>query len=212
MGRTLGQMTAEIREVNIDKGWRAVNGGGDGRTWGDYIALLHSEVSEALEAYRDWGTEDGTALYCTDIDCPRYGKVATASDCSGKPGRPGHRTKRAGKPEGVGSELADVLIRLLDTCDLFGLNLETDFELGDIASMERPTKLVTFGDHLAWLHGGIHEMGSRRGWVTHEQYAVFALRMLVTVAREYRVKLEDEYERKIAYNRTRPHRHGGRAL
>jgi NTP pyrophosphatase (non-canonical NTP hydrolase) len=50
------------------------------------------------------------------------------------------------KPEGVGSELADVLIRLLDMADVFGLDL-------------------TF-----------------------------------------------EYERKVAYNRTRAHQHGGRTL
>jgi NTP pyrophosphatase (non-canonical NTP hydrolase) len=112
-------MTAEVREVNTEKGWR------DGtNTFGDYISLLHSEASEALEAFRDHGLADAT-----DHESA-YG------DPNGGPA----------KPEGVGSEYADILIRLLDMADVHGIDLAF------------------------------------------------------------------EYQRKIAYNRTRPFKHGGRAL
>lgn len=90
----LDDLTAEIRETNIRNGWYEGE-----RTFGDDIALLHSEASEALDAFREHGFADAT-------DFNQYGD-----------------TIRVPKPEGVGSELADVFIRLLDTCDRRGVDL-----------------------------------------------------------------------------------------
>ncbi|WP_228941818.1 hypothetical protein [Nocardioides sp. Leaf374] len=134
----LADMQAEVTEVNRDNGWHD-----DDRTVGDDIALLHSEASEALEAFRDHGLADAT-----DQNVAAAYELHRWAETNGRLPEP--CTDRCQttppKPEGFGSELADVLIRLLDTCE-------------------------------------------RRG-----------------------VDLAGEYERKVAYNRTRGHRHGGKRL
>lgn len=86
----------DVYAVNEANGWFE-----DDRTVGDDIALLHSEVSEMLEAYRDGGLGDQTAERVDETPV---------------------------KPEGFGSEAADVLIRLLDTCKRRGINLAWEFE------------------------------------------------------------------------------------
>jgi hypothetical protein len=195
---TIGQMIIEIRENNIAKGWRSAAGGPSSNTLGDYIALLHTETGEATDAYRRWKLADATE--------PRPGIGLHGL------GRPDPAAPLP-KPEGVGSELADILIRLLDTGDVFGFTVyDPDFELGDVADITpadtdpRLPELVTFGDHMAWLARRTDAI-----W-TDTTTAAYALRALVTVARKYGIDLGAEYARKMAYNRTRTFRHGGRAL
>jgi NTP pyrophosphatase (non-canonical NTP hydrolase) len=113
---TLAEMKQEVARVNAEHGWYD-----EPRTFGELIALLHSEVSEALEAYRKWGLEDQTETQWVSIQ--------------GKKVLP--------KPEGVGSELADVFIRLLDMCSRHGIDLEYEYH-----------RKVTYNKTRPYRHGG----------------------------------------------------------
>jgi NTP pyrophosphatase (non-canonical NTP hydrolase) len=109
VSKTLADMQARVHEINVTNGWFD----GPPRAFGDDIALLHSEVSEAYEAYRQWKLRDTTNELCRSIEH--------------EPGEPLEQTHLC-KPEGVGSELADVLVRLLDTCERTGIDIQYEFD------------------------------------------------------------------------------------
>lgn len=102
----LNTAAEDVEIVNRANGWYETD-----RTVGDDIALLHSEASEMLEAYRDHGFEDATR------EPEVYGQLDDGTELRSNP-----------KPEGFGSEAADVLIRLLDTCRRRNINLAWEFE------------------------------------------------------------------------------------
>ena len=97
-----------------DKGWWD-----EERSFGDCCALIHSEVSEALEAFRE----------LEDVDKIR--------EMQYEPSPIGP------KPVGVASELADVLIRVFDACEHFGIPL-------DDAVLEK----LSYNRSRPWRHGG----------------------------------------------------------
>lgn len=74
------------------------------------LALIHSEVSEALEEIRSGGSTSGV-----------------------------HYTE-AGKPEGFASELADVIIRVGDLCGHLGIDLEEIVRIKMEYNASRPYK------------------------------------------------------------------------
>lgn len=109
----------EIFETAEQSGWHERD-----RELPEALALIHSEVSEALEAYRD-GMEEIQNIYryrTADVDVdPEYGapehvfnSLPILEDLEGNP--------ILGKPEGVASELADVIIRVLDYSEQKGID------------------------------------------------------------------------------------------
>jgi len=103
----MNQWRDEIHENAKVKGWWK-----DERSFGDIIALCHSELSEALEEYRNGNPP--THIYHS------VGK----GDIK--------------KPEGVPIELADCIIRILDYCGKEGIDIEEAVRIKHEYNKSRP--------------------------------------------------------------------------
>lgn len=191
--KTLTEISKEIEDFERDKGWLDQE-----FSFGERMALLHSEVSEALEAYRDWGLRDATA--------PSASRGYTAGGMNfNVPALP--------KPEGVAAEFADIFIRLVGDCRRDGVDLGMQvsrrhgrFGLpGRFAEQMQTLHLLIDHLYMAWS-----DEFATSDHVGPSYARVYVY--LTQLCELHGIDLMAEYERKMAYNRTRPYRHGGKAL
>ena len=78
------KLAEHVHGTAVEHGWW--EDGGEGQTFGEKVVLMHSELSEALEAHRN---SEPVLWYDHD---------------------------NHGKPEGAAAEFADCIIRILDYC------------------------------------------------------------------------------------------------
>ena len=107
-----------VREL-VDESWQHAENKGfhdKNKTFAEDVALFHSELSEALEEWRNGHAP--TEVY--------FSPSVTAE---------GVQTK---KPEGVPIELADVLIRIFDVSKTYGIDLEAALRLKMEYNRSRP--------------------------------------------------------------------------
>jgi len=109
------------------------------RNFGEILALIHSEVSEALEEYRDgrlptethykWSVKPGQVPF--QYTMMSGGKWLVKTPFGGDQELTqvefenllrAHKVPL--KPEGVPSEFADIIIRVLDACAAYGIDID----------------------------------------------------------------------------------------
>lgn len=96
------ELQERVHATAVSKGWYEGVPNAKDPTWiAARLALVHSEVSEALECARDGELE---RCYKTD----QFGNA---------------------KPEGLAPELADVVIRVLDLAASLGIDLEEEIDI-----------------------------------------------------------------------------------
>lgn len=102
---SIRDLVDESYNTAFSKGWHDE---GKNKTFTECIALFHSEISEALEEYRNGRTVQ--EIYLSEN----------------------------GKPEGVPVELADLLIRVFDTCGELNIPIQKALELKLNYNKSRP--------------------------------------------------------------------------
>ena len=106
------ELAWEIHENAMAHGWWEEN-----RTFPEIVALCHSELSEALEEYRN----GRPMVYCVNPDCEILRSRGTGEDvccnvCGFRDGK--------AKPEGITTEMADCIIRILDWAGAEGIDMD----------------------------------------------------------------------------------------
>ena len=116
MSMTLNEWRDAIHKNAVDHGWWE-----NPRSFGEIIALCHSELSEALEEDRAGRPMIyGCCGYCNYDDTCEHEKTC--------------------KPEGVATEMIDCLIRILDWCGHAGVDVDELVKIKHEYNTTRPYK------------------------------------------------------------------------
>jgi NTP pyrophosphatase (non-canonical NTP hydrolase) len=85
-----------MNDVAHVKGWYSPP-----KSFGEQVVMMHSELSEVIEAYRAQDHDDITKIgHSHPVEFTENGEIVSATP----------------KPEGVAIEFADLVIRVFDTC------------------------------------------------------------------------------------------------
>ena len=199
-GATLNEWRDHVYEWARGKGWYDVE-----RDKDDLFALLHTEVSEAFEEYRN--DHEPSKIYYND-----------GND----------------KPEGVPIEIADLFIRIMDNAGYLAIDLDETLasaldkahlalyglSIGDWCKLVEDCMHITTSIPIAdwsvsyWIC--LLNQFITRAWEGSDKYMAIGLVRIIAVilvgCRKFDIVLVSALQVKMAYNHTREYRHGGKRV
>lgn len=104
----IAELVEQSHATALEKGWWEPV-----KSFGELVALLHAEISEAVEEYRN--NKPVEEVYFDELDF-----------------------RDVPKPEGVPIELADLVIRVADLCGYYDIDLEQAIKLKMAYNKTRP--------------------------------------------------------------------------
>ena len=110
----INELAKEVHENAVAHGWWEKP-----PTLPEALCLIHAELSEALEEYR----EGNPLIYGTCALAAEDCKYSGVCDRVGRPGE-GEGVDGPCKPEGIAVELADVILRTLDPMAALGVDVD----------------------------------------------------------------------------------------
>ena len=110
---SLNSLSKEIHENAVEHGWWD-----EERSFGEIIALCHSELSEALEEYRSGHLTVWQLCLASD------GHPCLRDGCGDWSNGICELNSLDQKPEGMAVEMADCIIRILDWCGKENIDID----------------------------------------------------------------------------------------
>ena len=218
----LNKMIPEIHRNAVEHGWWD-----EDRSESEIYALIHSELSEALEEYRDNKPDVYCCQHGSDWCHICYGDTCEINpdiDCVTCFAQREESGKVPNKPEGVIVELADAVIRIMDylgkggyTFNLnnaiysnVGLPLRTNENCSDLIVCAHAALSQAFiHDYICWIQDPEHNE-------INKESEIATLSAVVKWINEYAAgrgyDLVSVVRMKHAYNITRPYKHGGKRI
>ncbi len=179
----LSELQREAHAIAKEHGWWD-----EERTFGELIALVHSELSEALEAYRDEVLPSKPHLLSTKVASELADVVIRVADMA----------------EWFKIDLAK--------------SLEEDEDLGEAKQAYLEYRLSgnldSFGEWIGAIHEDMADAGyhQRNGGDNMGSHLVAVISLVQDMAAHYGIDLDAAIKAKMEYNRGRSYRHGGKAL
>lgn len=205
----MNKFAQAVHQNAVEHGWWD-----EARSFGEIISLCHSELSEALEEFRSKRPMVWHKCMTCDGDTP-----CIEGGCGDWDNGTCELTCLSPKPEGIAVELADCIIRVLDYMGKEGFDVDALLREAPKAVMcDVPVRIyaASLGDRIARWH--LLLSLAYACWCNSAGTHAAALRMALCIceivewAEEAGVDMEMVLGTKHEYNKTRPYRHGGKAL